>query len=35
VRHFGDVFGVENKLGSREELFEMLELAGQAVAVPV
>jgi lipoyl(octanoyl) transferase len=34
VAHFGDVFGLELKLGSREELFEMLELAEQAIAVP-
>jgi lipoyl(octanoyl) transferase len=34
VAHFGDVFGLEMKLGSREELFEMLELAEQAIAVP-
>jgi lipoyl(octanoyl) transferase len=34
VRHFGEVFGLEMKLGSREELFEMLELAEQAIAVP-
>jgi lipoyl(octanoyl) transferase len=34
VRHFGEVFGLEMKLGSREELLEMLELAEQAIAVP-
>jgi lipoyl(octanoyl) transferase len=34
VRYFGNVFGLETKLGSREELFEMLELAEQAIAVP-
>ena len=32
--HFGEVFGLEMKAGSREELFEMLEVAEQAVAVP-
>jgi lipoyl(octanoyl) transferase len=34
VAHFGEVFGVEMKLGSREELLEKLEVAEQAVAVP-
>ena len=34
VRHFGDVFGLEMTAGSREELFEMLEIAEQAIAVP-
>ena len=34
VAHFGDVFGLEMKLGSREELLEKLEIAEQAVAVP-
>jgi lipoyl(octanoyl) transferase len=33
VAHFGDVFGVEMKLGSREELLEKLEIAEQMVAV--
>jgi lipoyl(octanoyl) transferase len=33
VRHFGDVFGLEMKAGSREELFEKLEKADQSVAV--
>jgi lipoyl(octanoyl) transferase len=34
VRHFGDVFGFEMKAGSRDELFEKLEIAEQRVAVP-
>ncbi len=33
VAHFGDVFGLEMKLGSREELLEKLEIAEQMVAV--
>lgn len=34
ARHFGEVFGLEMKAGSREELLEKLEIAEQAVAVP-
>ncbi len=34
ARHFGDVFGLEMTAGSREELFEKLEIAEQMVAVP-
>jgi lipoyl(octanoyl) transferase len=34
VRHFGDVFGLEMRAGSKEELLGMLELAEQTVAVP-
>jgi lipoyl(octanoyl) transferase len=34
ARHLGDVFGLEMTAGSREELFEKLEIAEQAVAVP-
>ncbi|MGB6597353.1 MAG: lipoyl(octanoyl) transferase LipB [Candidatus Acidiferrum sp.] len=34
VRHFGDVFGVEMRVGLREELFAKLGLAEQMVAVP-
>ena len=34
VGHFGNVFGLEMMAGSREELFEKLELAEQMVAVP-
>jgi lipoyl(octanoyl) transferase len=34
ARHFGEVFGLEMKAGSREELFEKLEIAEQTVAVP-
>lgn len=34
VRHFGDVFGLEMRTGSREELMAKLELAEQQVAVP-
>ncbi len=34
VQHFGDVFGLEMKAGSREELLEKLERAEQLVAVP-
>jgi lipoyl(octanoyl) transferase len=34
VRHFGDVFGLEMKAGSREELLEKLEIAEQMIAVP-
>ena len=34
VRHFGDVFGLEMRAGSKEELLGMLELAEQMVAVP-
>jgi lipoyl(octanoyl) transferase len=35
VRHFGDVFGLEMRAGSTEELLGMLELREQMVAVPV
>jgi lipoyl(octanoyl) transferase len=34
VRHFGDVFGLEMRAGSKEELLGMLELAEQMVVVP-
>lgn len=34
IRHFGEVFGLEMKVGSREDLLEKLELAEQLVAVP-
>jgi lipoyl(octanoyl) transferase len=34
VRHFGAVFGLEMRAGSKEELLGMLELAEQMVAVP-
>ncbi len=34
ARHFGDVFGLEMRTGSREELMAKLELAEQQVAVP-
>jgi lipoyl(octanoyl) transferase len=34
ARDFGEVFGLEMKAGSREELLEKLEIAEQAVAVP-
>jgi lipoyl(octanoyl) transferase len=34
VRHFGEVFGLEMKAGSREELLEKLEMAEQMIAVP-
>jgi lipoyl(octanoyl) transferase len=34
VAHFGDVFGLEMKPGSREELLEKLEIAEQVIAVP-
>jgi hypothetical protein len=34
VRHFGDVFGLEMKAESREELLEKLEIAEQMIAVP-
>jgi lipoyl(octanoyl) transferase len=34
VRHFGDVFGLEMKAGSQEELLEKLEIAEQMIAVP-
>jgi lipoyl(octanoyl) transferase len=34
VRHFGDVFGLEMRAGSKEELLGMLELPEQMVAVP-
>ncbi len=34
ARHFGEVFELEMKVGSREELFEKLETAEQSVAVP-
>jgi lipoyl(octanoyl) transferase len=34
AQHFGDVFGLEIKAGSREELLEMLEIADQTIAVP-
>jgi lipoyl(octanoyl) transferase len=34
VRHFGDVFGLEMRAGSREELLGMLELRERMVAVP-
>ncbi|MGC1413898.1 MAG: lipoyl(octanoyl) transferase LipB [Candidatus Acidiferrum sp.] len=34
VRHFGDVFGLEMRTDSREELMAKLELAEQQVAVP-
>lgn len=34
IRHFGEVFGLEMKVGSREDLLGMLELAEQLVAVP-
>ena len=33
ARHFGDVFELEMKAGSREELFEKLEMAEQSIAV--
>jgi lipoyl(octanoyl) transferase len=33
-RYFGDVFGLEMRAGTREELLEKLEIAEQAVAVP-
>jgi lipoyl(octanoyl) transferase len=33
-RYFGDVFGLEIRAGTREELLEKLEIAEQAVAVP-
>jgi lipoyl(octanoyl) transferase len=33
ARHFGDVFGLEMRAGSREELLEKLELAEQRIAV--
>ena len=33
ARHFGDVFGLEMNSGSREELFEKLEMAEQSIAV--
>jgi len=32
--HFGEVFGLELKAGSREELFKKLELAERLIAVP-
>jgi lipoyl(octanoyl) transferase len=35
VRHFGEVFGLEMKAGSQEELLEKLEIAEQMIAVPV
>ncbi len=35
VRHFGEVFGLEMRAGSREELFEKLELAEQVVEAAV
>jgi lipoyl(octanoyl) transferase len=35
ARHFGDVFGLEMKAGSREELFGMLEHAEHVVEVAV
>ena len=34
ARHFGEVFGLEMKAGSRGELLEKLEIAEQMVAVP-
>ena len=34
VQHFGEVFGLEMTVGSREELISKLELAEQLVAVP-
>jgi lipoyl(octanoyl) transferase len=34
AQHFGEVFGLEMKVGSREELLEKLEIAEQAVTVP-
>jgi lipoyl(octanoyl) transferase len=34
VRHFGEVFGLGMKAGSREELLEKLEIAEQMIAVP-
>lgn len=34
VRHFGEVFGLEMKAGSREELLEKLDIAEQMIAVP-
>jgi len=34
TRHFGEVFGLQRKAGSKEELLGMLELAEQQVAVP-
>jgi lipoyl(octanoyl) transferase len=34
ARHFGEVFGLEMKAGSREELLEKLEIAEQMIAVP-
>jgi lipoyl(octanoyl) transferase len=34
ARHFGDVFGLEMRAGSKEELLGMLELREQMVAVP-
>jgi lipoyl(octanoyl) transferase len=34
ARHFGEVYGMEMKAGSRKELFDKLEIAEQAIAVP-
>jgi lipoyl(octanoyl) transferase len=34
ARHFGEVFGLEMKAGSRGELLEKLEIAEHMVAVP-
>ncbi len=35
IRHFADVFGLEMRTGSRDELLAKLEMAEQQVAVPV
>jgi lipoyl(octanoyl) transferase len=35
IRHFGEVFGLEMKPASREELLEKLECAERPVALPV
>jgi lipoate-protein ligase B len=34
ARHFGDVFGLEMRAGSKAELLGMLELREQMVALP-
>jgi lipoyl(octanoyl) transferase len=34
AQHFGEVFELEMKVESREELFEKLEMAEQSIAVP-
>jgi lipoyl(octanoyl) transferase len=34
AQHFEEVFGLDMRAGSREELLEKLEIAEQAVAVP-